>query len=296
MPKRTAGNAAGGLDELRQAARDAARRAMADPWPALRGLTDTEIVKQLLVPCLQALRSQGQAQGRVVDIGACVGTLSEPFLSAGFAVDMFEPDPECAPQLAAVVQRFPGLARHIAAAVVPRSAAQTSFNKRGLGLSGVGDSPYREGQTQIVVPATTLDSHLAGVPGGADIIKIDAEGLDFDILQSIDLAAFPAKVIMVEFGVEFPGQSPSALRQQLLAMEANGYDAVVFEYRTLPGFGTVNWDYELVDVAFDAERLGDRSDAFGNILFCLGTDGTMLADLTRLLQRDQQPTAQVASR
>ena len=66
-----------------------------------------------------------------------------------------------------------------------------TFNKRGVGLSGLGESPYGPADRRITVPATMIGDYLARAPGGIDLIKIDAEGSDFDILNSIDLARPP---------------------------------------------------------------------------------------------------------
>jgi FkbM family methyltransferase len=242
------------------------------------------MVTQLLAPYVETRAADGSALGRIVDVGACLGVLSRPFLEAGFRADMFEPDPECLIAMTALTETFPSLAIHHAMAVTPEPVASVSFNKRSVGLSGLGDSPFGDGGTRITVPATTLGRFLAESKGGVDVLKIDAEGSDFDILASIDFARVQPGTVLVEFGEHFPGQSRTDIRRALADMSAQGYAAVVFEYRKMTGFGTSNWDYELVDVALDADRLGQNGEAFGNIIFYQEGDTTFLACLVRLLE------------
>jgi FkbM family methyltransferase len=269
---------------LRQTITDLVDLVLRDRPPAFRRLTDTEMVTQLLAPYVETRAADGAAHGRIVDVGACLGVLSRPFLEAGFRADMFEPDPECLTAMTALTENFPALATHHAMAVTPKPVAAVSFNKRSVGLSGLGDSPFGDSATRITVPATTLGRFLADDKAGVDVLKIDAEGSDFDILRSIEFAHVQPSTVLVEFGEHFPGQSRTDIRRTLAEMGAWGYAAVIFEYRKLNGFGTTNWNYELVDVALDADRLGQRGEAFGNIIFYREDDTTFLACLVRLLE------------
>ena len=83
--------------------------------------------------------------------------------------------------------------------------------------------------------------------------------------------------------MNFPGQTPRKLRELLAAKAKAGYAAIVFEYRKLSGFGVTHWDHELVDIAFDGERVGQRGDGFGNVLFHPHADTTLLASLLQLV-------------
>ena len=268
---------------LRRDVERAVAAAFGEPTPAFLRLHDVEVARQLLTPWLQTLSAEGSAAGRVIDVGACMGTISTPFLKAGFRVEMFEPDPECAGRLNELVAQHPDRAVHWSSAVVAEPAAEVTFNKRSVGLSGLGESPYGAA-VAIRVPATTLGDYLKAHPGDVDLIKIDAEGADLDILGGIDFASAAPKAIMVEYGMEFPGQSPARVAEAIAAMEKQGYDAVVFEYERLAGFGVDNWDHELVDIAFDAKRLGTRGEAFGNIVFHRRDDRVFLTCLAQLLE------------
>ena len=94
-------------DALRKAVGDAADAAIAWNAPAFRRLHDTDVARQLLAPWLKGLARDGLAHGRVIDIGACMGEISLPFLEAGVRVDMFEPDPDCAERRPRWSGRFP---------------------------------------------------------------------------------------------------------------------------------------------------------------------------------------------
>jgi FkbM family methyltransferase len=269
--------------DLRDVVVDSLKLAFAAPSPAFRRLTSVEIVNQLLVPFLETLAGEGRAAGRVIDVGACEGKHAIPFLRAGFQVDMFEPDPDCLALLATVVQQFPERAMHHATAVIWEPAPAVIFNKRSPGLSGLGESPAGSG-VQITVPATTFGRFLDERPGGADVVMIGAEGSDFDILKSVDLAAVAPKVITVGYGAGFPDQPIATIRSVIRLMDEQGYGAVLFEYKNLTGFSGAAWDYELIDVALDAERLGSRGDAFGTILFYRRAETGFLACLAQLIE------------
>ncbi|HLI65016.1 MAG TPA: FkbM family methyltransferase [Caulobacteraceae bacterium] len=271
------------VEELTIALSRAVATARADGAPAFRRFLDLDVARQLLLPWLQTLAAEGRATGRIVDIGACLGEMSLPFLNAGFRADLFEPDPDCAARMAEIVAAYGGRAAHVSAAVVWAPASSVTFNKRAVGVSGIGASPYGGADTQITVAATTLGDHLERAPGVVDLVKIDAEGSDFDILRSIDLAAVAPKAIMVEYGATFPGQSAETVRALIAEMAAAGYGAVVFEYRMLEGFGRTNWDHELVDITTNADALGAAGDSFGNIVFFRAEDATLLAGLVSLV-------------
>ena len=271
------------IESLRLAVADAVSVAFAEPSWSLRRLADSDIVSRLLVPYMETLAAEGGARGRIIDIGACMGSLSMPFLEAGFSVDMFEPDPDCAAPLAALVARFPASARHHAMAVTSDPVTTISFNKRSIGLSGLGESPFGDGASLMSVPATTLRQFFAQGER-ADVIKIDAEGSDFELLRSFDLGAVKPSAILIEFGVHFSNQSVDEIRRLVRDLAVIGYAAVIFEYRKLNGFGSTNWDHELAAVAMDASNLGEAGDAFGDIVFARQDDATFLTCLVTLLE------------
>src|SRR5262249_27029253 len=65
--------------------------------------TDRDLVTQVIVPYLRHGGSR-----RLIDVGACVGAMSLPFLAEGWQGVLFEPDPRCHATLAALAEKHPG--------------------------------------------------------------------------------------------------------------------------------------------------------------------------------------------
>ena len=245
-------------------------------------LTDVALITQCIHPYLQTLKTEGAPAGRIVDVGACVGEASMPFLRGGWRVDLFEPDPECHQPLAAVCAAFPN-AKHFAVAVTGAPAGPVTFHKRGRGLSGLGASPYAAQENDLTVPSTTLPEVYRTLKLQADFLKIDAEGHDLEILAGADIPMLAPKVVMIEFGTAFAGHSPAAIQEAISRMARDGYDVVAFSNRQLEGFGVSNWACELDTLTFgEIGTLGDGGAA-GNLVFFQAGDTTLLASLFLLL-------------
>lgn len=251
---------------------------------AFRRLTDLRIVTQLLVPYAKSRAGEGRAIGRIVDVGACVGEASLPFLNAGFTVEMFEPDPECGQRLTALCARFPGRARHHAKAVTGDNVASVTFNKRALGLSGLGKSPFASDGSKLSIPATTLRKFLGRDESPVDVIKIDAEGHDLEILKGIDFEGNAPALVMVEFGTQFQRQTADRISLTLRRMDQVGYRAAIFTNRMLDGFGKTGWACELADLTVGQVDRRETGDGFGNIVFFRKDDTTFLTCLLLLLE------------
>jgi FkbM family methyltransferase len=247
-------------------------------------LVDLEIITQLIVPYVQTLLGEGIVVGRMVDIGACMGGASLPFLAAGLGVDMFEPDPECRDRLAAICQQYKDRANHHALAIVGDDVGSVIFKKRSVGLSGIGDSPFASQEIHLAVPTTTLDRICTEASEDIHVIKIDAEGLDLKILERIDLAESAPKIVMIEFNTEFPEQSHDQICRTLTQMRNAGYAAAVFEMRKSEGFGSTNWACELANLALTIDELHSHGDSLGNIVFFRHDDTTFVTCLLLLLE------------
>src|SRR5262249_56758727 len=68
--------------------------------------TDRDLVLQVVLPYL---RNGGSR--RLLDVGACIGAMSRPFLAEGWQTVMFEPDQRCHAALASIAAAHPGQAR-----------------------------------------------------------------------------------------------------------------------------------------------------------------------------------------
>lgn len=257
-------------------------------------LTDTELVRLLVVPYFQSMPDDGRTR-QMLDVGACVGQIAEPFLHMGWKAELFEPDPACAQTLERLAGRF-GDRASIHKAVVSSTAGESvTFYQSTTGLSGLSPSPYGATQSTLTVPALKLSEFIKarGIER-VDFLKVDAEGWDFDALRSHDFVAAPPRLTMVEFGTEFAQQSLGAVMDGIARMARNGYDALVFSYEDHGNFKRQIWRYELVGCGFGAPVPRADGHAGGNILFFRRDDTLFLTVVLRLLlgflpPRERQP-------
>lgn len=268
------------LDRIRDLAGELRRSRNA----GYRRLTDLALITQCLYPYLQTLKAEGVPAGRIVDVGACLGEASMPYLRGGWRVDMFEPDPECRQPLAGLCVAFPQ-AKHFPVAVTGAPAGPLTFHKRSLGLSGLGASPYAAGGKEVTVPSTTLSEVYGPTRLQADLLKIDAEGFDLEILAGADIKSLAPKAVMIEFGTAFARQTPAAIQAAIDRMRGEGYGVAVFSNRQLEGFGVSNWSCELDSLVFG--NVETSEGASGNMIFFREDDTTFLTCLLLLLESFQ---------
>ncbi len=270
--------------DLQEKLRELAQDLRQQRNPGYLQLTDLALITQCLYPYLQTLRAEGAPAGRIVDVGACVGEASMPFLRGGWRVDLFEPDPECLAPLTKLCAAFSN-ATHYAAAVTAAPEGLVTFHKRSMGLSGLGASPYARGEREVVVASTTLNAVYGAEKPAADVLKIDAEGFDLEILAGVDIKRLAPKAVMIEFGTAFARQTPAAIRETIARMATEGYSVVAFSNRQLEGFGRSNWSCELDALTFGGIPPGD--DIAGNLVFFRAGDTTFLTCLLMLLDSFQ---------
>jgi FkbM family methyltransferase len=226
---------------------------------------DFDLVASIVLPYLRTGGSR-----RMIDIGACMGGLTKPFLEEGWQVVMFEPDPRCQQQLAALVAAHAGRARVETAAVAVERGGTASFHLAGLpGLSGLSTSPYAADVATIDVPSVDLSAYMSG--NGlldADFIKIDVEGHDFTVLRAIDFTRIAPRLVMVEFGDQFAGQDRSAINGLLRHMRDAGYRACVVCLHALGRFELHQWETRLLAIGVDSvPAIPAGARLFGNIVF-----------------------------
>lgn len=261
----------------------AVRQILVSPPIRFQSVTDLDIATDLLMPFVSCRASSKTSPLRIIDVSACTGAFSRPFLQAGFLVDMFEPDPDCARILGELTRRYALKACHHTLAVTGQAVDSVTFHKRSIGLSGLGTSPFGDRTDLLTIPATTLGAFLVDNPN-VDLLKIDAEGYDFEILRGADLNMSRPHAIFIEFGAHFASQSLEEINRSLIEMDELGYGAVIFELKKMTGFGKTNWNHKLVDIAFDPTQLGQRGDVFGNIIFYRRDDTTFLTYLLKWLE------------
>jgi FkbM family methyltransferase len=231
----------------------------------MSSFTDLDLVASILLPYL---RTGGNR--RMIDVGACVGAVAKPFLEEGWRVVMFEPDPRCRQQLAALAAAHADRARVEPAAVTIDRGASAAFHLASVpGLSGLSTSPYAADVATIDVATVDLPAYMAthGLLD-VDFIKIDVEGHDFAVLRGIDFARATPRVVMVEFGDQFAGQDRNALDALLRHMRDARYRACVVCLHASGRFELHQWQTRLQAIGVDdVPELPAAARLFGNIVF-----------------------------
>ena len=251
--------------------------------PGLAALTDVAIVQCLLAPFFQSCASD--APMCMLDVGACFGQMAEPFLAAGWEVHLFEPDPESRVILEKNVAPFVTHARIVPMAVSNFASATVSFHKsRTRGLSGLDPSPYGETAEVIQVPTVRLADYCRnqGITK-VGFLKIDAEGHDFEVLESHDWAGVDTRLVMLEFGTDFAGQTVADLNRALADMKGRGYRSVLFACEDNGNFKRGVWRYQLTELFLDQPVPDGRTTIQGNALFFRHDDKSFLLALHALL-------------
>ena len=239
--------------------------------------TDQNLVETIVLPYLRGSGSQ-----RLLDVGACLGLMSKPFLEEGWQAILFEPDERCHQQLAALVKTHTNRVQLEKAAVTAGQDGIVSFHVASMpGLSGMTKSPYAPDIATITVPSLALAPYIAGKGlGDVDFIKIDAEGHDLDILRGLDFHKIAPRLVMVEFGDQFAGQDRDAIISVLRDMRGDGYRSCVVCLHALGRFERHEWGTRLLAIGVDSvPSLNGEERLFGNILFFREDDGNFLPSL-----------------
>lgn len=153
---------------------------------------------------------QGQI-GRLLDIGANDGkTLSNSraLLEQGWHGVLVEPSPSAFDRLS---ENSLGLDVHLIQTAIGAKKGKVEFHESGEHLGNgdtsllstlVKDETTRWGDTvefkKIKVPAVTIAAFLESFPGPYDFITIDTEGMDWTILQGIDLTETQTRCVCIE--------------------------------------------------------------------------------------------------
>lgn len=258
----------------------------------LNTLTDIGLVKALVKPFFH-----GVGPGRphhMIDVGACHGAMAEPFLSTGWTADLFEPDPEARAILERNVAKYASRCRISASAVSNEARRETAFHRSSThGLSGLENSPFGSTVEILMVPCVRLaDFYVRSNVPEVDFLKIDAEGYDFDVLDSHDFKARRPRIILVEYGTHFPRQSLENINEAIARMAGEGYGAISFNYQDDGNFKNGQWKYRLTDVFVDRPVPDLGRIMFGNILFYRVGDTDFLLTLHSLLD-SCRPRAEV---
>ena len=245
--------------------------------------TDRDLVLQVVLPYL---RSGGSR--RLIDVGACVGDMSKPFLDEGWQAVLFEPDERCHPQLAALLEAHSGQGRLENAAATADHDGVIDFHVATTpGLSGLSSSPFVADVQTLAVRSVAFARYIAGKGlFDVDFINIDAQGHDFAILAGIDFKAVTPRLIMVGFGEEFSGQDRTSVGEALRSMRGQGYRACIVCLATFGPFKRHDWPRSMLAIGIDAvPALPEAVPLFGNVLFFREEDCDFLPSLCDWLEQ-----------
>ncbi len=149
---------------------------------------------------LHRYMSDGDGAKLVVDVGAHHGTDMVAFLSDGYHVLAFEPDPANRERLTAVAARYPNL--HVdARAVTDRSQSGVPlFTSRvSSGISGLHrfhESHVETCRVDTVSLAEVLEAYHIEAVG---FLKVDTEGYDYFVLQGYPWERMRPEIVLCEF-------------------------------------------------------------------------------------------------
>jgi FkbM family methyltransferase len=272
---------------LRQSVMQTARRLIGERME-LNALTDIGIVRLLIVPYFQTTRTEPRY---MLDIGGCHGAMSEPLLARGWRADVFEPDPAAREVLQQNLAKYTGRVRIHALVAGSQSAGSVAFHQATVqGLSGLNDSPFAATANVLQVPSTTLADFCAQQSiTSIDFLKIDAEGFDFDVLESLDFQRVQPELILVEYGTHFQRQPLSVVNQAICDMASRGYGAIVFAYADDGNFKRSVWQYRLTGLLVDEPLPAETGESFGNVLFYRAENPRVLLNLQALLDSCDDP-------
>jgi FkbM family methyltransferase len=149
-------------------------------------------------------------QARVLDIGAHVGSFS---IAMALAVPdaqiwAYEASPTTADYLRATVDASHLQDRiHVHAEALAATAGTITLNDAGI-CSPLSSTTKHAGGTAVSVPAVTLADAFARCDGPVDVVKIDAEGVEYDLLLLSDASLWGSVSRVVLEYHEVEGRSP----------------------------------------------------------------------------------------
>ena len=256
----------------------------------LNGLTDLGIVNLLIEPYFRDRRIDRPRC--MVDVGACHGAMAAPLLAQGWRAELLEPDPAAREVLVRSLAGYVAQIRVHAIAAGRQSADAVEFHQSAIqGLSGLGESPFGATVSVLHVPSVTLEDFLAQREiTDVDFLKIDAEGYDFDVLESLDFHRVKPELVLIEYGAHFARQTPAAVNAAIANMAARGYGALVFGYADDGNFKRARWIYRLTELWVDPPTVTQDEASFGNILFYPARNTRLLITLHGLLDNCDSPS------
>jgi FkbM family methyltransferase len=251
----------------------------------LRSLTDTELVRTVILPSFEPSADKVR---HLVDVGACYGEMSQIFLERGWTADLFEPDPACRAIIQTRLASHSDRMRLHPVAVSDRNLDKIRFFKATTnGLSGLGPSPYGPTKEILEVPVVRLADYLLRMAvDQVDFLKVDTEGQDLHVLASHDFATLCPRYLLIEVNTEFPDQSLDRIRATVVDMRDKGYRAIILRYEDDGTFKQGIWDhYWLRDILTLETLPSSPQPFFANIVFFRAGDLEFVERLSERIER-----------
>jgi len=157
------------------------------------------------------------ADAKVIDIGAHVGAFSIAVANALPRAEIwaYEASPSTARYLRSTVEASGLTTRvHACAEALAAQAGEVTLHDVGVG-SPLSSTTMRADAPAVTVPAVTIAEAFDRAGGQVDLVKIDAEGIEYDLLlrSSAELWSSVSRVVLEYHEVE--GQSPDEIVTRL---------------------------------------------------------------------------------
>lgn len=209
------------------------------------------------------LEEVGVEKGTLVDVGAHVGTSLLPFARTGWQVHAFEPDAVNRRQLLDLIAKE-GLATvRVDARAVADRHGEVSFYRSDVssgisGLSNFHDSHTEAGKVALVPLRDYLRDHGVAT---VDCLKIDTEGHDLFVLQSLDWATHRPRAVVCEFEDRKTVPLGYTVRDLHRYLSERGYGVLISEWHPIVEYGR---QHRWRQFTTELDELGER--AWGNLL------------------------------
>jgi FkbM family methyltransferase len=243
---------------LREAARGPAKRVpLLGPYSRAQraSVDEAEVAARLLAPL--------SSDGVLLDIGAHHGSCVRPFAEAGWTVVACEPDSR---NRAMLTKRFGSMSNvrvdPRAVSDEPAEAAPLFSSTQSSGISSLHafDETHSEAERVAVTTVSELvDSHALS---RIDFLKIDVEGLDWNVLKGVPWDQVKPEVIECEFEDAKTVALGHSYRDIADYLVARGYTVYLSEWHPIVRYGV---PHDWRQVMRYPTPLGSR-DAWGNIL------------------------------
>lgn len=204
-----------------------------------------------------------------IDVGAHIGKSSIPFAKKGWRLVAFEPEPSNFKELIQNTREFPKITC-IQKAIWTESRKGASFfrSTEHWGIHSLRAS-HKTHTDQIEVETVRLDEILNEL--GLDhvtVLKVDAEGADFPVLQSFDFERYSPAIVFCEFmdsrSVPTFGYSHHDVVKYVKGF---GYKAYVSEWTPIQEYGRKGSKTPTAEFVRCLPYPLDGDPSWGNLIF-----------------------------